>query len=276
MFRTLGRLDGKTAIVTGAGSGIGRATARALSREGASVIVADIQGAAADAVVAEIRAAGGEALASATDVSDETAVRAMVQAAVDAFGRLDILHNNASDLALLQRDHELLELDLALWNRTLAVSLGGPMLGCKHAIPHMLAAGGGSIINTSSINGRRGDVTRMAYGSAKGGLNTLTQYVAAAYGSRGVRCNAICPGVIRTRPGMSGDDPGLKPMLDSTTLGRLGEPEDVAALVVFLASPESSFITGQIIDVDGGLLSHMPYNAAYTALGRRPGEPTRR
>jgi NAD(P)-dependent dehydrogenase (short-subunit alcohol dehydrogenase family) len=262
--------------VTGAGSGIGRATAHALSREGAAVVVADIRGAAADAVAAEIREAGGKALATVTDVSDENAVRAMVQAAVDTFGRLDVLHNNASDLALLQGDHDLLEMDLALWNRTFAVSVAGPMLGCKHAIPHMLKGGGGSIINTSSINGRRGDVTRMAYGSAKGGLNTLTQCVAAAYGSRGVRCNAICPGLIRTRPSMSGDDPGLKPMLDSTTLGRLGEPDDVAALVVFLASPESSFVTGQIIDIDGGLLSHMPYNAAYAALGRRPGEPTRR
>ena len=262
--------------MTGAGSGIGRATARALSREGAAVVVADIRGDAADAVVAEIREAGGEALASATDVTDEEAVREMVRGAVEAFGRLDILHNNASDLALLQRDHDVVGMDLALWNRTLAVSLGGPMLGCKYAIPHMVEGGGGSIINTSSINGRRGDVTRMAYGAAKGGLNTLTQYVAAAYGARGIRCNAICPGVIRTRPGMSAEDPGLKPMINSTTVGRLGEPDDVAALVVFLASPESSFITGQIIDVDGGLLSHMPYNAEYAALGRRPGEPSRR
>jgi len=262
--------------VTGAGSGIGRAAARALAREGAAVVVADVRMEAAESVVAEIRQAGGEAIATRTDVSDEGEVRAMVRSAIDAFGRLDVLHNNASDLRLLQGDLDVVQMDVELWDRTLAVSLRGPMLGCKHAIPPMLERGGGSIINTSSINGRRGDVTRFAYGAAKGGLNVLTQYVATTYGDRGIRCNAICPGVIRTRPGMTEDDPGLKPMLNSTTLGRFGEPEDVAELVVYLASPASAFVTGQIIEIDGGLLSRMPYNAEYAAMGRRPGEPTPR
>jgi len=272
----LSRLAGKTAIVTGGGSGIGRATAHALARDGAAVVVADIRGDAADAVVAEIRRAGGRAIATVTDVSDEAAVRDMIAAAVDEYGGVDILHNNASDLELLRRDLGVVDMDLEVWERTLAVSLRGPMLGCKHAIPRMLDRGGGSIINTSSINGLRGDVTRTAYGTAKGGLDTLTLYVATSYGPRGVRCNAVRPGVIRTRPGMNADDPGLKPMLNSTPIGRLGEPRDVAELVAFLASPESSFITGQIIEVDGGLLSHMPYNAEYAALGLRPGERSKR
>jgi NAD(P)-dependent dehydrogenase (short-subunit alcohol dehydrogenase family) len=272
----LPRLTDRTAIVTGGASGIGRAVARVLAREGAAVVVADIQMGAAESVVSEIREAGGRAIATCTDVSDEDAIREMVDAAIDAFGRLDVLHNNASDLRLLQSDLDVVGMDVGLWDRTLAISLRGPMLGCKHAIPRMLEQGGGSIVNTSSINGRRGDVTRTAYGAAKGGLNTLTQYVATTYGGRGIRCNAICPGVIRTRPGMTGDDPGLRPMLNSTTAGRFGEPEEVAELVLFLASPESAFVTGQIIEIDGGLLSRMPYTAEYAALGRRPGERSAR
>lgn len=266
------RLAGKVAIVTGGGSGIGRAVAHALARDGAAVVVADVERESAAGVVSEIRDGGGRALAVVVDVSDEDAVRAMVEAAVDAYDGLDILHNNASDLALLRDDLDVVATDVALWNRTLGISLTGPMLGCKHAIPRMLERGGGSIINTSSINGRRGDVTRVAYSVAKGGLQTLTLHVATTYGAAGIRCNAICPGVIRTRPGMTADDPGLGPMLNSTPLARFGEPQDVAELVAFLASPEASFITGQIIEIDGGLLSQMPYGAEYRALGLRPGE----
>jgi len=240
------------------------------------VVVADISGDAAEAVAAEIRAAGGAAMASATDVGDERAVRELVETTVEEYDGLDILHNNASDLQLLREDLDVVGMDLEVWQRTLAVSLTGPMLGCKHAIPRMIERGGGSIVNTSSINGRRGDVTRTAYGVAKGGLDTLTRYVATTYGPRGVRCNSVCPGVIRTREGMSPEDPGLAPMRNSTPAGRFGEPEEVAALVTFLALPEASFITGQVIEIDGGLLSHMPYNAEYATLGRRPGDPDRR
>ena len=272
----MGRLDDKIAIVTGGGGGIGRATSRALAREGAAVIVADIKGDTAEAVASEIRKGGGQAVASITDVSDEEAVRRMVALAVDTFGGLDVLHNNASDFRLLPDDQDVVSMELDVWNRTLAVSLSGPMLGCKHAIPHMLERGGGSIVNTSSVNGRTGDATRPAYGSAKGGLCLLTQYVATTYGARGVRCNAICPGLIRTQPGMTEDDPAIRPMVNATTVARMGEPEDVAELVVYLASPESSFVTGQIIDIDGGLLSHMPYIAEYAAMGMRPGDRTRR
>lgn len=268
------RLGNKITIVTGAGSGIGRAVACALARHGAAVVVADIRGESADSVVAEIGDAGGQAKAVTVDVSDESQVRRMVDVAIETYGGLDILHNNASDLELLRDDLDVVGTNVDVWNRTLGISLTGPLLGCKHAIPHMLERGGGSIINTSSINGRRGDVTRVAYSVAKGGLQTLTLHIAAAYGAGGIRCNAVCPGVIRTRPGMVPEDPGLRPMFNSTPLARFGEPQDVAELVAFLASDESSFITGQIIEVDGGLLSQMPYAAEYKALGRRTGERT--
>jgi NAD(P)-dependent dehydrogenase (short-subunit alcohol dehydrogenase family) len=143
MDASVGRLASKTAIVTGAGSGIGRAVAHALARHGAAVVVADIRRESADAVVAEICDAGGQAKAAVADVSDEPAVRRMVDVAVEAYGGLDILHNNASDLDLLRRDLDVVGTDVGVWNRTLGVSLTGPMLGCKHAIPHMLERGGG-------------------------------------------------------------------------------------------------------------------------------------
>src|SRR5688572_13693488 len=147
-----GRLAGKVAIVTGAASGIGRATALLMAREGAAVVVADLDAAGARAVAKEIEAAGGRALGQPADVSDEDSVPAMVEAAAKRFGGLDILHNNAaaSDPALMSRDGDVVALDLAVFDRTIAVSLRGPLLGCKHAIPLMLARGGGAIVNTSS------------------------------------------------------------------------------------------------------------------------------
>lgn len=167
----MGRVEGKVAIVTGAASGIGCAVARLLAREGAAVLVADINGAGAAVVAAELNDSGHEALDFAIDVSDEPSVKSMVEAAVDRFGRLDILHNNAGITAAdhLAQDHAVTELSLEIWNRTIAVNLTGPMLGCKYAIPHMLASGGGSIINTSSINAMSGADSLTAYGSSKAG-----------------------------------------------------------------------------------------------------------
>jgi NAD(P)-dependent dehydrogenase (short-subunit alcohol dehydrogenase family) len=254
-------LEGKTAIVTGAASGIGRATAQALAGEGAAVLLTDINVTALEEAVAEIRRAGYTASGIAADVADEGAWRRVVEVAVEQFGRLDILHNCAArtDLRHLGRDTDAVNIDPAHFMSTLEVNLLGTALGCKHAVPAMIAAGGGSIVNTSSICGLAGTTTLIAYGASKGGIIALTRYVATAYSKQGVRCNAVAPGVIVTETNReySGGDV-LQSHLRGTLTPRLGTPEDVAALVVFLGSDDSAFITGQVIGVDGGFLSHFP------------------
>ena len=254
-------LGGRVAIVTGAASGIGRATAVALASAGASVVVADVNAEGAGRVADELADRGLIASGYAADMGDEDAVEEMVRHAVSTYGRLDILHNNAADTnADLQgRDLAIVDLDIAVWDRTMQINLRGPMLGCKHAIPRMIEQGGGSIINTSSASGLTGDSSRAAYGASKAGLQSLTQSVATQYGKQGIRCNAIAPGVIRT-PALEANVPpeAIEVYLANTLTPRLGLPEDIAAAVVFLASDAASFITGQILSVDGGLLAHHP------------------
>ncbi len=254
-------LDGKVAIVTGAASGIGRATALLLAREGAAVVVADLHEAGALRVAEEIVSAGGRAFGQAADVSDESAVKGMVDATVETYGGLDILHNNAAAVgkANVGRDQDITRMDVDVWDRTMAVNLRGVMLGCKHAIPHMLSRGGGSIINTSSGSAQRGDLNLPAYATSKGGVETLTLYVATQYGKQGIRCNAIAPGLILTHAVENFGGEEYVGMLEEHHLTpRVGQPEDIANAVLFLASEASGFVTGQIINVDGGILSHTP------------------
>jgi NAD(P)-dependent dehydrogenase (short-subunit alcohol dehydrogenase family) len=256
----VGRLDDKVAIVTGGAGGIGAATARTLAREGASVVIFDIDGEGAAGVAESIQSSGAAATWEQVDLSEEAEVSSAVEAAVTRFGRLDILHNNAAltESAFLSRDTKVTELSLDVWERTLAVNLRSQMLTCKHVIPEMVRTGGGSIINMSSGASLKGDRTRTAYGVSKAGVNTLTMYVAAGHGKQGVRANTIVPGLIITDAVRAHLTEDILASLGRTTLTPyLGQPEDIAHLVVFLASDESRYITGQMIPIDGGMSAHV-------------------
>jgi NAD(P)-dependent dehydrogenase (short-subunit alcohol dehydrogenase family) len=255
------RLHDRVAIVTGAASGIGRASALRLSAEGAAIAIGDLDLKGAEAVVAEIEAAGGRGIALETDVSDESAFRNLIAAAVEAFGRLDILHNNAAALGStsIGGDNSIESLEVDVWDRTMAINTRSVMLGCKHAIPKMLEIGGGSIINTSSGAALLGGLTGTAYAASKAAVNCLTQYVATQYGKRGIRCNAILPGLIMTPAVATGMSQATVDMiLDHHMTAEAGRPEDIAAMVAFLASDESRYVTGQLLRVDGGITSHAP------------------
>ncbi len=205
--------------------------------------------------------AGGPAHPFRADVTVEEDVAAMVESAVSRWGRLDVLHNNAgtTDVDLVGADGDITAMPIELWDHMMAVNLRGPMLGCKHAIPHLLRRGGGSIVNTSSLSAAAGDLRYSAYGSAKGGLNSFTRYVATMYGKQGVRCNAVAPGLVATERAREHFDPELLAIYEGNHLTpHLGSPEDVAEVVAFLASDAAAYVTGQVVAVDGGLFSHLP------------------
>ena len=239
-----GRLEAKVAVVTGAGSGIGAATAEAFVREGAKVVVADISGAQEDVA----KRLGENCLAVHADVAKSADVRNMLTAAVDSFGRLDILHNNAGIDGAVAHTGEMSEEE---FDRVWSINGRGVWLGMHHAIPLMLD-GGGSIINTASIASLVGFPGMSGYCAAKGAVLMITKTAAAEYAGQGIRVNAICPGPIRT--GITDSLP--KELIDGvvamTPLGRFGATSEVADLAVFLASGESSFITGSAMVIDGG------------------------
>jgi NAD(P)-dependent dehydrogenase (short-subunit alcohol dehydrogenase family) len=247
------RLAGKVAVVTGAGSGIGRAIALAYQREGARVVVVDRNGAAAEAVAA---ATGPTGRAVVADVSRAEDVRAMVGAATDLFGRLDVLVNSAA-IQLHDRDARCHELSEEAWEETLRVNLQGPFLCMKYAIPALLHSGGGSIVNIASPTGIHGRASRYtAYSSSKGGLISLTRATAVGYAKDGIRVNAIVPGPTDT-PLVAErlQEPGVLDRIEQgTPLGRIGTPDDLTGIAVYLASDESRFATGSLFVVDGGWL----------------------
>lgn len=265
----MGRLDGKVAVITGAGSGIGAATARRFCAEGAAVVVADLNQAGAQAVVDECVAAGGRATARRLDVTVEADIDGAMRAAVDAYGRLDILFNNAG---LAGAIGPLEQTSVEDWDRTQAVLLRGVFLGIKHAIPHLRAAGGGSIISTASIAGLRAGAGPHAYSAAKAGVINLTRTAALELAKHHIRVNCICPGGIHT-PLLSSRFPGgaeaLTPLLAMLQpLPRAGFPEDIANMALYLASDEAGFVTGAAMVVDGGFTaggSMLPPTAIETA-----------
>jgi NAD(P)-dependent dehydrogenase (short-subunit alcohol dehydrogenase family) len=244
----MGRLEGKIALITGAGQGIGRAAARLFATEGARVVAAEIAREQGEATAKTIRDAGGEVLFVATDVRDPASVEAAVRTTVDRFGRLDVLYNNAGGATA--RDGKVTEMVLEEFWRTIGVDLFGTFLGCRFAIPVMVEGGGGSIINTTSIRAMIGTAGADAYTSAKGGVRALTQALALQWAAHNIRVNAIAPGVIlteRVRGLLRADDP----IFQKSLLGA-SEPEDVARMALYLASDEARKVTGTILPMDSG------------------------
>ena len=241
-------LKGKVAIVTGGGAGIGRAASILFAAEGANVVVADHKSELSAETAKAIEAKGGQALNVDVDVSKPEQVERMVEAAIEAFGQVDILYNNAGGATAL--DGKVTELPLDEFWRTIGVDLFGTFLGCRFVIPHMTAQGGGSIINTTSIRAMVGTAGADAYTSAKGGVLTLTKALALQWADQGIRVNAIAPGVVlseRVKALLPGDDP----ILAKSLLGP-SEPRDVAQMALYLASDASRRVTGAILPMDSG------------------------
>lgn len=250
----MGRVEGKIAIVTGAASdpGLGHAAALTLAREGARLVVTDVDHAGADRCAQKIRDAGGEAIALCHDVTIEGAWKQVIATTIQTYDRLDVLVNNAGIAVLKPLD----ELSLADWNRQIEVNLTSVFLGCKYAAVEMRRSGGGSIVNLSSVAGLVGLPGCIAYGASKGGVRLMTKSLAAELGKDQIRCNSVHPGVIWTNmqaaAGSGGRD-GAEAMAAGLPLGRLGEPRDVAACILYLSSDESNYVTGAEFTVDAGM-----------------------
>ncbi len=241
-------LNGKRAIITGGGNGIGAAAAILFAQEGAAVTILEIDRAAGERSAAAAEAAGGKCLFIETDITEPEAVEAAVGQAVERFGGLEVLYNNAGGATV--RDGSLVDMPLEEFWRTISVDLYGSFLACRFALPHIKAAGGGSIINTTSIRAMKGTEGADAYSAAKGGIVALTKAMALQWGPQGIRVNAIAPGPVlteRTRGLGMTEEPGAQ-------WGgvRPGRPEEVAAMALFLASDAAAYVNGAIIPVDGG------------------------
>jgi meso-butanediol dehydrogenase/(S,S)-butanediol dehydrogenase/diacetyl reductase len=252
----MGKLDNKIAVLTGAGSGIGEATAKLFASEGARVIIADIDETGGQRVAGEI---GAAALFCKTDVGDPSQVEQMVKFAVDRCGRLDVLFNNAFYTAM----GPVGALSIDGWLKTLSVTLSGVFYGMRFALPQMVAQGSGAIVNTASISGLFGDYGAGAYNAAKAGVVNLTHTAAIEYARKNIRVNAVCPGMIATPAVLNGligrsRDPerARKRSEECHPIGRLGKPEEIAKVVLFLASDDASFMTGSIVVADGGVTAH--------------------
>jgi NAD(P)-dependent dehydrogenase (short-subunit alcohol dehydrogenase family) len=261
------RMKGKVAFLTGAGAGIAKATAKAFAREGAKVALFEINREAGEAAEREIRAEGGDAIFIETDVTQDASVKRAVEATIEAYGRLDVIMNCAG--GSLQEDRRVHEMDLDVWHRTIALNLLHPFLCCRHAVPHIIRAGGGSIINFGSHLGTKGS-EKPAYAAAKGGIMSFTRTLAAQYVDYGIRANAIAPAIVRTERSIKRWEnkewlhaehpkPAARVRIAMQKLYpfSVGEPEHIAALAVFLGSDESRMLTGITIAADGGRSSYL-------------------
>ena len=250
----MGRLDGKVALITGGASGMGMVASRLFAAEGAKVVLTDLADDAGQTVAKEIESDGGEAAYVHADVAAESDAEAMVAAAVDRFGGLHVLYNNAG--VMLADDGSVHSTDASIWDTTLAINVKGVAFGCKYGIPAMIRSGGGSIINVASFVAWLGAATsQTAYTASKGAVLAMTREIAVEYARKGIRCNALCPGPI--------DTPLLAELLSDPArrqrrfvhipMGRLGEADELAKAALFLACDDSSFMTGASLIVDGGI-----------------------
>jgi NAD(P)-dependent dehydrogenase (short-subunit alcohol dehydrogenase family) len=254
-------LDGKVAVITGAANGIGAATARLMTARGAKVAIADIAFDAAKALAAELP----DAFAIALDLEHQSSIKAMIAKAVSHFGQLDILHNNAALLGpeIAQADGDIEGMDTDLWDRTYRINVRGTMIACREALPHLRATRG-NIVNTVSNLALQGHLIQSAYSSSKAAIIQMTRAIAASHGKQGVRCNAVAPGMTSTPALLSAFPPVLRQLVEDETLrDQLGEPDDIAEAVAFLASPAARNITGHVLVSDGGCASHVPGLAGF-------------
>ncbi|MCW2912333.1 MAG: family oxidoreductase [Actinomycetia bacterium] len=247
------RFDDQVVVVAGAGSGIGAATARRLAAEGARVIVGDIDIGNADRVATEIGAAGGQATSVHYDQSDETSVATLIATAVKVYGRIDGLHANAADLSVIGADTDAVEVSLEVFQRTIDVDLRGYLLLTRYVVPVMLERGKGAIVYTSSGAAFVGERERVSYAMAKAGVNALMRHTASKWGKKGIRANAIAPGLVLTaniRENLPEDFRAS--VLKAQRSPRLGDPDDIAAAVAYLLSADAEWVVGQVLSVDGG------------------------
>ena len=248
------RLEGKVALITGGASGMGKVASELFASEGAAVVLTDLNDEAGQATASGIDAAGRRALYVHADVSKEADARAMVEAAVARFGRLDILYNNAG--VMLPEDGSVDTTDEGIWDLTLAVNVKGVAFGCKYGIPAMIAGGGGSIINVASFVAWLGAATsQTAYTASKGAVLAMTREIAVEYARKGIRCNALCPGPIETPLLMQllSDEQKRQRRFVHIPMGRLGQAKELANAALFLASDDASYMTGASLIVDGGI-----------------------
>lgn len=258
------RMEGKVAIVTGGAGGIGAATARLLTARGARVATADIATDRAQALAAELPGA----LAISLDLEQEASVEAIVAQVVQHFGRLDVLHNNAALLGpdIAQADGDIEHMATALWDRTYAVNVRGTMIACRAALPHLRQTRG-CIVNTVSNLALQGHLIQAAYSSSKAAVIQMTRAIAASHGKAGVRCNAVAPGMTMTPALREAFLPALRKVVEDETLrDQLGDPEDIAEAIAFLASDAARNITGQVLVCDGGGASHVPGLAGFRSF----------
>lgn len=264
----MNRLQNKVAIVTGSTSGIGIGIARLYAAEGAQVIICGRRVEKGQGVVDSITAEGGKAAFHAMDITDPASIEKLVEDTAAAYGHIDILVNNAANVAL--KDGRVDELTIEMWDAIFQSDMRGTFYVTKCVLPHMIKAGGGSIVNIGSMASCGGDLGSTAYASAKAGVDMFTQSVALQYGKQNIRCNCVRPGLIVTPDNEAKVPQALKDIfLSNIMVNRYGCPEDIGHACVYFGSDESSYVTGQIITVDGGLNSHAPTVAQFRSMGSR-------